>query len=381
MKKVPKLEVFSRVLFIAMAMFGVTNVAQGDTVVRAIVVEANDAEEHINLSSIHLGPAPQGFVDTGSSDLEIASEGDAGLDWQAIGVQWDTLGIPQGSTINSATITFTVDNAGAAGDNNLTILAEDVDNSTTFVPTSVSTALPLDDITLRTRSTASVAWAPAPNDVVGTTVVTPDISALIQAIVDRSGWSPNNLLTIMIFPDVYLALPDPTTGGSTVLQELELEAGPGADSATLTVDFTPPPPAPTVVSFTSNDDLAAGTATWNLEFSEDVDGVTSDDFSLISSLGPITGDAPTVLAAKALGTSYVVTVTGITGTGFLRVFLDASGSGIENSTALPLVTSSSSDVLNNGVMLPTAGVVGLLILSALMCVVFVRTRRKAAIRT
>lgn len=367
---VPRLTLVNRILVIAVAMFPIANVAQGDTVIRAIVLEANDAEEHLNLNSIH-GGGPgnqQGIVDITSSDLEIASEGDAGLDWQAIGVQWDTLGIPPGSTINSATITFTVDNAGAAGDNNLTIHAEAVDNSTNFTTTDFN-------ITTRARSTASVAWTPAPNDVIGTTVVTPDITALIQETVDRPGWSLDNLLTVMIFPDVYLALPDPATGGSTVLQEIENEAGPGADSATLMVDFTPPP---TVVSFTSNDDLAAGTATWNLEFSEDVDGVTDDDFSLITSLGPITGDAPTVLPAKALGTSYVVTVTGITGTGFLRVFLNASGSGIESSTASPLVANSASGVLNNGVTLPTAGVVGLLILGTVMCVVFVRARRKAA---
>jgi hypothetical protein len=42
----------------------------------------------------------------------------------------------------------------------------------------------------------------------------------------------------MIFPDVYLALPDPLTGGPETIRTSAFEAGPGTDSATLTVDFS-----------------------------------------------------------------------------------------------------------------------------------------------
>ncbi len=48
---------------------------------------------------------------------------------------------------------------------------------------------------------------------------------------------------LMVFPDVYLALADPSIGGTTVIQEIEFEAGPGSDSATLTIDYTVPEPA------------------------------------------------------------------------------------------------------------------------------------------
>ncbi len=41
----------------------------------------------------------------------------------------------------------------------------------------------------------------------------------------------------MVYPDVYLALPDPTTGGDTTVQEIEFEAGPGDDSALLHVEW------------------------------------------------------------------------------------------------------------------------------------------------
>ena len=63
-----------------------------------------------------------------SSDLEVGSEGNGGLDWQVVAVQYADLGIPKDSTINSAKLTFTVDNNGAAGtSNDFTIYAEAAD--------------------------------------------------------------------------------------------------------------------------------------------------------------------------------------------------------------------------------------------------------------
>lgn len=219
----------SGAVIVAASIFAVGFAAQGDSVTRAIIAEENDAEEHVNSGRTD----PPGTMESlTSSDLEICSEGGGGLEWQVIGVQYDTLGIPQGSTINSATVTFQVDAAGVAGDPNTTLYAEATDNSAVF-----SSALA--NITSRPRTTASVAWAPALNNTVGAKVVTSDIATLIQEVVNRPGWAENNMLTIMIFPDPYLASP---TGGTTVLQELEVEAGPGTDSATLTVDFTPPTP-------------------------------------------------------------------------------------------------------------------------------------------
>ena len=77
---------------------------------------------------------------------------------------------------------------------------------------------------------------------------TPDITSVIQEIVNRPGWFGDNRLTLMVYPDVYLALPDPATGSPTTVQEIEFEAGPGDDSATLMIEFVvpgPPPPTPT----------------------------------------------------------------------------------------------------------------------------------------
>lgn len=83
----------------------------------------SDAEEHLTVFG---GSDGFGSVDLTSSDLELISEGNGGLDWQAIGLQLTGLGIARGSLINSAAVTFTIDpgEVGQAGNLALTIFGE-----------------------------------------------------------------------------------------------------------------------------------------------------------------------------------------------------------------------------------------------------------------
>ncbi len=224
-------------LVVAMAMFAVGNVARGDTVTREIQVENDDAEEYLNTETFNGGWGggyAQGEMYLDSGDLEVGDDaGGTGEFWQVVALQYNQLGIPQGATIYSATITFTVDEPayGVGNSNDFTILAEAVDNAAVFTSTAYN-------ITDRARTIAAVAWAPASAAAaVGTTVVTSDISAVIQEVVNRPGWSDNNRLTLMIYPDVYLALPDPLTGAPGPVTSSVFEAGPGDDSASLHVEW------------------------------------------------------------------------------------------------------------------------------------------------
>jgi len=227
-------------LLVATAMLAGGNVARGDIVTRTIQVENDDAEEFLNSETYNGGYGPgsgweQGSMYLDSSDLELGSDGEGGTFWQVITVQYDMLGIPQGATITSAKITFTIKAPGATGtSNDFTILAEAADNASVFGTGPFN-------ITHRARSAASVSWAPAALPPVGTTLDTPDIASLIQEVVNQAGWSDNNRLTLMIYPDVYLALPDPLTGGPTTVQEIKFQAGPGSDLASLTVEWIPEP--------------------------------------------------------------------------------------------------------------------------------------------
>ncbi len=100
------------------------------TVTRSIQEEFDDVEEYLN--TVGTGEYAQGSGWLDSSDLEVGSE-DSRLNWQVCAVQYDQLGIPQGATIRSAKLTFTVDNSGNTGtSNDFTIFAEATGNASVF---------------------------------------------------------------------------------------------------------------------------------------------------------------------------------------------------------------------------------------------------------
>jgi len=95
--------------------------------------------------------------------------------------------IPKGSTINSATIDVVANgNKGASGATIYCVSSDD-----TSVWSSVNNP------NEATRTTASTAWS-VPSFVSGTSYTTPDFKAVIQEIVNRTGWSSGNDLSVLI---------------------------------------------------------------------------------------------------------------------------------------------------------------------------------------
>jgi hypothetical protein len=140
----------------------------------------DDAEEKVDT----------GVIDLTSSDLELVREASD----QLIGVRFGSLAVPQGATILRSYIQFTVDEA-TSETTNLVFRAQESDNSAAFTSTSR-------DISSRPSTSVSVAW---PNVAAWTTVgeagvaqSSPLLDPLIQAVVDRPGWSQGNALTILI---------------------------------------------------------------------------------------------------------------------------------------------------------------------------------------
>ncbi|NNE69365.1 MAG: hypothetical protein HKN29_03255, partial [Rhodothermales bacterium] len=77
---------------------------------------------------------------------------------------------------------------------NLTLRAEATDNAEAFSSSA-------HDITDRARTLASATWSPNDWDSVGeagSDQLTPDLSALIQEVVSRPGWSAGNSLAFII---------------------------------------------------------------------------------------------------------------------------------------------------------------------------------------
>ena len=164
------------------AIFGATSQnAFAVTIERRVATGNDDSEENGNTGSISLT----------SSDLEMVWEWPDNNQW--IGIRFTDVNIPQGADITNAYVQFKVDEV-TTGDCNLTIWGEDVDNASQLTTGT-------NDISSRTRTTASVGWEPNIWDTAGEEGVnqrTPDISSAIEEVVGRGGWSYGNALVVVL---------------------------------------------------------------------------------------------------------------------------------------------------------------------------------------
>jgi hypothetical protein len=130
--------------------------------------------------------------DSSSGSINGCGFGDTNY-YDAGGYQW-TVDIPQGATITSAKVkVYSTSHTGATGAYTARIRVEDVVNASAFTGAS-------DDIYNRTYYGTTVDWnIPAAGLPVGSWSESPDISALVQHIVDNGSWSPGNFLSIAIW--------------------------------------------------------------------------------------------------------------------------------------------------------------------------------------
>ena len=230
------------------------------TLERTIATGSNDAEER----------AGNGKIDLKSSDLELTTDG---TNVQTVGLRFLNLTIPPGATITEAWVQFRVDEV-SSGAASLTIAGQAADNAATF--TTVSS-----NVSSRPRTAATVGWAPSSWPTVnlaGPNQRTPDLSAVIQQIVGRSGWVSGNALALVITgtgrrtadafedggaPTLHLVYSSSASGtnqppsvGAGLDQTIVLPAGASLD-ATVSDDGLPNPPA----SSTTNWSVTSGPGT------------------------------------------------------------------------------------------------------------------------
>ncbi|HYN87873.1 MAG TPA: phytase [Ardenticatenaceae bacterium] len=179
---------------------------------------ADDAEER----------GGDGAVNHSSSDLELTTDPDFGGE-QTIGLRFQNVTIPLGASIRRAYIEFTSDDADDVA-TGLTFYVEDSDETASF---TTSTG----NISGRLRSPAVVAWENVPAwTAPGLTYQTPDLSALIQTVVDRPGWTSGNALAFIVT-------------GSGKRQAKSYDGAPEA-APRLHVEYTSPSPAPATATST-----------------------------------------------------------------------------------------------------------------------------------
>jgi uncharacterized protein YjiK len=144
----------------------------------------------VNSGSDDAEEKPAGNVIIGSIDLDLVASGGN----QTIGMRFNNVTIPQGTTIVNAYIQFTASGTQSTA-TSLTLEGEAADNAITFVNNING------NVSTRPRTIASVPWSPAAWTTVGDAGVdqqTPDLTTIVQEIVDRSNWASNNSLAIIV---------------------------------------------------------------------------------------------------------------------------------------------------------------------------------------
>jgi len=136
----------------------------------------------INASTDDAEQTSTGTVNLTDIDLDIDNQ-------QWIGLRFNNVTIPQGAYIISAYVTFRAEDNETVTTNS-TIYGQAADNATTFTTAS-------NNISSRARTSASVAWSMASWSS-GTNQNTPEIRAVVQEIVNRSGWSSGNSLAVLL---------------------------------------------------------------------------------------------------------------------------------------------------------------------------------------
>ncbi|TWT84112.1 Serine/threonine-protein kinase AfsK [Planctomycetes bacterium CA13] len=138
----------------------------------------DDAEEDEN-----------GNVDLASSDLELVEE--SGI--QVVGMRFNKINLARGTPIRAASIQFTCDETSTESVS-LIIAAEDTGNAARYNDHS-------HDLTSRSLTRQEVGWKPKAWKKVGeagNSQRTPDLAALVQAIVDREDWKAGNSIAFQI---------------------------------------------------------------------------------------------------------------------------------------------------------------------------------------
>jgi PKD repeat protein len=282
-------------------------IVNGASVIVPVIAGNDDAEESRNGGGMGLT----------SSDLEIGNDGG---DEQYTGVRFQNVSVPQGAIISNAYIRMRGDESDGAGSQlNIYIKAEDIDNAPQFTNTN-------SNISDRTLTTAQYTWPDGsiPGWTAGTVYDTPDLSTVVQEIVDRTGWASGNAMVFVYWSDM---------GESS---ERVGDSYEGSWPAELHFDYIIPLAAPPTANFT-----AASTST--------CEG-TSINFTDLSTDLPVTwswtATGPEVLTSTNQNPTFNFTLPGTYNVELVATNVGGSDTYTENAYVIvnPLPTISAVGV-------------------------------------
>ncbi|MCE7983245.1 MAG: hypothetical protein DYG89_18890 [Caldilinea sp. CFX5] len=142
---------------------------------------SDDAEEGTPRAPVYLN----------STDLELTIDATTPQVTQTVGVRFAALALTRQMTITRAYVEFTVDEVSTET-TTVQIYGEATGNALTFSTTPAN-------ISQRARTVATVAWPNIPVwPTVGEKVRTPDLTPILQEVVNRSDWAAGNALALIM---------------------------------------------------------------------------------------------------------------------------------------------------------------------------------------
>jgi len=142
-----------------------------------VISSADDVEELTN-----------GTIETTSGDLDMME--DSPDFYAAIGIRMRNISVPQGATVTGAYLEFVADEAQSLA-TSFTISAEATGNAAP-IPTTANA------LTSKNKTIANASWANLPAWTIGNTYQSPDISNVVQEIINRGDWAGGNAMTFII---------------------------------------------------------------------------------------------------------------------------------------------------------------------------------------
>lgn len=121
-----------------------------------------------------------------SADLGLGTGGSA----QLVGQRFPSVLVPQGAVIKTARVEYTVAKVSSV-DTALTVRAQTSDSAAPFTDQR-------GNISERALTSNFVGWTPPAWSTVGSKQSTPDLSALVQEVVNRPGWTSGSALSLII---------------------------------------------------------------------------------------------------------------------------------------------------------------------------------------
>lgn len=323
-----------------------------------ILMDSDDVEERSS-----------GSVVLRSLDLDLVASGGN----QTVGLRFNGINIPQGSTIVNAYIQFTAANPRNTV-TSLTVHGQATDNASTFV-NSVN-----GNVSTRPTTTASAQWTPAPWTTIGDAgndQRTPDLSSIVQEIVNRSGWASNHSLALIITGTGKREAVsfDNNQAQAPVLHIEYSDNGNGGSANTApTVSITSPVsgdnfnPGDNISLSATSTDTEDGNVTSQLSWTSNLDGVIGNGGSFttsslsegthtitasVSDSGGLSGSNS--ITIRVAGSGGQTTLTIPISAGLDDVEEKSSGSVIVGSIDLDLVASGGNQTVGlrfNGINIP-----------------------------